>query len=73
MTPPLQAAFFCGNESEVPWLRYMRKKYEHSAYYYAYHYGWTYSEARTYAGKYLDMHTYRPRKKFRRGGGRLKC
>ena len=38
-----------------------RKKYEHSAYYYAYHYGWTYSEARTLAGKYLDQHTYRPR------------
>ena len=37
------------------------KKYEHSAYYYAYHYGWTYSEARTYAGKYLDRHSYRPR------------
>ena len=39
----------------------MRKKYEHSAYYYAYRYGWTYSEARTNAGKYLDQHTYRPR------------
>ena len=38
-----------------------RKKYEHSAYYYAYHYGWTYSEALTFAGKYLDEHTYRPR------------
>jgi hypothetical protein len=38
-----------------------RKRYEHSAYYYAYRYGWTYSEARTYAGKYLDLHTYRPR------------
>ncbi|MBR4937846.1 MAG: hypothetical protein IKZ22_03100 [Kiritimatiellae bacterium] len=37
------------------------KKYEHSAYYYAYRYGWTYSEARTLAGKYLDQHTYRPR------------
>jgi hypothetical protein len=39
----------------------MRKQYEHSAYYYAYHHGWTYSEARTYAGCYLDRHTYRPR------------
>ena len=39
----------------------IRKKYEHSAYYYAYRYGWTYSEARTLAGKYLDQHTYRPR------------
>jgi len=38
-----------------------RKTYEHSAYWYAYHCGWTYSEAKTYAGKYLDMHTYRPR------------
>ena len=38
-----------------------RKKYEHSPYYYAYRYGWTYSEARTLAGKYLDQHTYRPR------------
>ena len=38
-----------------------RKKYEHSAYYYAYRYGWAYSEARTLAGKYLDQHTYRPR------------
>ena len=43
----------------------MRKKYEHSAYYYAYHYGWTYSEATTYAGRYLDMHTYRPRMRIR--------
>lgn len=46
----------------------MRKKYEHSAYYYAYHHGWTYSEARTYAGKYLDMHTYRPRMRVRANG-----
>ena len=38
-----------------------RKKYEHSAYYYAYRYGWTYSEARTLVGKYLDRHSYRPR------------
>jgi len=38
-----------------------RKPYEHSAYWYAYHYGWTYSEAKTYAGKYLDIHTFRPR------------
>ena len=46
----------------------MRKKYHHSAYYYAYHYGWTYSEARTYTGKYLDMHTYRPRMRERPDG-----
>jgi len=46
----------------------MRKKYEHSAYYYAYRYGWTYSEARTYAGKYLDQHAYRPRMRQRLDG-----
>jgi hypothetical protein len=45
-----------------------RKKYEHSAYYYVYRYGWTYSEARTYAGKYLDQHTYRPRMRQRPDG-----
>ena len=44
------------------------KIYEHSAYYYAYHNGWTYSEARTYAGRYLDMHTYRPRMRRRADG-----
>ena len=38
-----------------------RRKYEHSAYYFAYRYGWTYSEARTFTGEYLDRHTYRPR------------
>ena len=45
-----------------------RKTYEHSAYWYAYHYGWTYSEAKTYAGKYLDIHTYRPRMRERADG-----
>ena len=40
-----------------------RKKYKHSAYWYAYHNGWTYSEAKTYAGRYLDQHTYRPRRR----------
>ncbi|MBQ6140269.1 MAG: hypothetical protein IJI54_03200, partial [Kiritimatiellae bacterium] len=44
------------------------RTYRHSAYWYAYHCGWTYSEARTYAGKYLDMHTYRPRIRERTGG-----
>ena len=44
------------------------RTYRHSAYWYAYHCGWTYSEARTYAGKYLDMHTYRPRIRERPGG-----
>lgn len=38
-----------------------RKPYRHSAYWYAYHYGWTYSESTTYTGWYLDLHTYRPR------------
>ena len=38
-----------------------RKSYNHSAYWYAYHKGWTYSEARSWTGQYLDMHTYRPR------------
>ena len=46
----------------------MRKKYEHSAYWYAYHKGWTYSEASTYAGRYFDQHSYRPRMKKRSGG-----
>ena len=39
----------------------MSTKYRHSAYYYAYNYGWTYSESKTYTGAYLDRHTYRPR------------
>ena len=38
-----------------------REPYRHSAYWYAYHYGWTYSESTTYTGWYLDLHTYRPR------------
>ena len=45
-----------------------RERYRHSAYWYAYHYGWTYSEAGSYTGKYLDLHTYRPRMKERPGG-----
>lgn len=39
----------------------MAKTYRHSAYWYAYHNGWTYSEAKTLAGQYFDMHSYRPR------------
>ena len=39
----------------------MSAKYHHSAYYYAFKYGWTYSESKTYTGAYLDRHTYRPR------------
>jgi len=45
-----------------------RERYRHSAYWYAYHYGWTYSEAGSYTGRYLDLHTYRPRMKERPGG-----
>ena len=45
----------------------VRRKYKHSAYYYAYHYGWTYSEARTLAGEYLDIHSFRPRMKVKAG------
>ena len=37
--------------------------YKHSAYWYAQNYGWTYSEAKSYAAEYWDMHTYRPRRK----------
>ena len=45
-----------------------QRTYGHSAYWYAYHYGWTYSEARTFAGRYLDIHTYRPRMRERADG-----
>ena len=40
--------------------------YKHSAYWYAYNCGYTHSEATSYAGQYLDLHSYRPRG----GGGR---
>jgi hypothetical protein len=43
------------------------RNYRHSAYYYAYRYGWTYSEAQTFAGRYLDHHTFRPRMRQRPG------
>ena len=46
-----------------------RKAYRHSAYWYAYHYGWTHSESGTYAGMYVDLHTYRPRMRSRLGAG----
>ena len=45
-----------------------KSSYSHSAYWYAYHYGWTYSEATTYTGQYLDQHTYRPRMRERPDG-----
>ena len=45
-----------------------RRAYEHSAYWYAYHCGWTHSEAKTLAGKYLDQHTFRPRMRERADG-----
>ena len=38
-----------------------RKPYAHSAYWYAYHNGWTHSEAKSLAAKYWDLHSYRPR------------
>ena len=43
------------------------KRYRHSAYWYAHHKGWTYSEASTLAGEYLDIHSYRPRMKEKPG------
>ena len=39
------------------------REYRHSAYWYAYHYGRTHSEAQTYTGAYLDLHSFRPRPK----------
>ena len=33
-------------------------RYKHSAYWYAYHCGWTYSEAETCTGRYLDFHSF---------------
>ena len=47
-----------------------RKPYEHSAYWYAYHYGWTYSEAETCTGRYLDFHSFYPREGIRESGER---
>ena len=44
------------------------KRYRHSAYWYAYNLGWTYSEAATWVGEYLDMHTYHPRLKMGKNG-----
>lgn len=34
------------------------KSYHHSAYWYAKNCGWTYSERKTFIGRYLDMHGY---------------
>ena len=45
-----------------------RNAYRHSAYWYACHRGWTYSEAQSWTGRYLDMHTYRPRMRERPDG-----
>lgn len=39
------------------------RTYKHTAYWYAYHNGWTHSEAKSIAAQYWDMHTYRPRKR----------
>lgn len=40
-----------------------KRTYNHSAYWYAKNYGWTYSEAGTYTGRYLDMHSYHPKQR----------
>ena len=45
-----------------------QRTYNHSAYWYAYHKGWTHSEAQTLTGQYLDMHSYRPRMRERPDG-----
>ena len=45
-----------------------RNAYRHSAYWYACHRGWTYSEAQSWTGRYLDLHTYRPRMRKRPDG-----
>ena len=37
------------------------RSYTHSAYWYAYHCGYTHSEAKNFIGEYLDIHSYRPR------------
>ena len=44
------------------------RSYTHSAYWYAYHYGYTHSDAKTLTGQYLDLHTYRPRMRERADG-----
>ena len=44
------------------------RSYSHSAYWYAYHSGYTHSEGATYTARYLDLHTYRPRLRERPGG-----
>ena len=46
------------------------RTYRHSAYWYAYHYGWTYSEAGSYAGKYLDLHSFRPQMRINPDGNK---
>ena len=45
------------------------RTYRHSAYWYAYHRGYTHSSASSHAAQYLDLHSYRPRKRRRRAGG----
>ena len=42
-----------------------RREYRHSAYWYAFRYGWTCSEAKTYTGEYLDLHSFSPNMKWR--------
>ena len=44
------------------------RTYRHSAYWYAYNCGYRHSDAETYAGQYLDIHTYRPKMRERADG-----
>ena len=44
------------------------RSYTHSAYWYAYHCGYTHSEAKTFTDEYLDIHSYRPRMRERADG-----
>ena len=44
------------------------RTYRHSAYWYAYHGGYTHSDAISYAAQYLDMHSYYPRMQERPDG-----
>ena len=43
------------------------RTYQHSAYWYAAQYGWSRSDAQSYSGTYLDIHTYYPRGTGRKG------
>lgn len=45
-----------------------KRSYHHCAYWYAYHGGYTHSEEKSYAARYLDVHSYRPRMRERADG-----